>query len=282
MPRAAIIIPHRDDPIRLERCLDALLPIARDIEICVVDNGSTSDLTSLRDRFRAVQFVDEPIPGAAAARNRGVKATSAPLLFFLDCDCVPDVGWTTRALSAAAKADIVGGRVSVFAEAGSKLSGAAAFEIVFAFDNRRYVETMNFSVTANLLTTRAVFDAVGPFRDGVSEDVDWCHRAVAAGYRLSYDPELAVSHPARCDWAALSGKWRRTTQEAFGLSRRHPARWLAKALVLPVSALVHAPRVIRSRELSSLRSRGLGLVTLFGIRCARSFWMVRLALGRAI
>ena len=26
MPRAAIIIPHRDDPIRLERCLNALSP----------------------------------------------------------------------------------------------------------------------------------------------------------------------------------------------------------------------------------------------------------------
>ena len=47
---------------------------------------------------------------------------------------------------------------------------------MFAFDNRTYVEAKGFSVTANLFTTRAVFDAVGGFDPSYAaygnEDVD--------------------------------------------------------------------------------------------------------------
>lgn len=61
-------------------------------------------------------------------------------------------------------------------------SGAEAFETVLAFRNQQYVEAMAFSVTANLMTTRRVFDRFGTLRHGGSEDFDWCRRAAAAGF----------------------------------------------------------------------------------------------------
>ena len=126
----------------------------------------------------------EPKKGAAAARNRGVAETTAPFLFFIDADCVAAPDWLTVARDVVLKADLTGGRVDVFDETPPPRSGAEAFEDVFGFNFKKYIEVQGFTGAGNLVTSRAVFDNVGPFRGGVSEDVDWSKRAVAMGHKL--------------------------------------------------------------------------------------------------
>lgn len=277
-PRAAVVIPHHDDAARLARCLDALMPqVPGDVEVVVVDNASPRAPRVAHSRAR---LVVEPAKGAAVARNRGVAETTAPVLLFLDCDCVPDGDWLATALAAARRADVVGGAVTLFDETPPPRSGAQAFETVFAFDNRAYIERKGFSVTANLVTRRAVFDATGPFVPGLSEDLDWCRRAVARGFALAYAPDLRVAHPTRADWPALARKWRRLTDEGFAVNGRGAGarlRWAAKALAMPLSVAAHAPRVLRHPALSGAeRMRALG--TLARLRLARMRWMLGQAL----
>ncbi len=280
MPDAAVIIPHYNDTARLIRCLAALMPqVTAGVEVVVVDNNSTADLGAVRAIFPDLRLVTEPAKGAANARNRGVAETGAPLLLFLDCDCVPAPDWIAAALSAAGKSDLVGGRVDVFDETPPPRSGAEAFEAVFAFDNKGYVETKGFSVTANLVTRRDVFAATGPFVHGLSEDLDWCRRATAKGFRLTYDDALRVSHPTRSDWSALEKKWRRLTDEGFGVNGRTPARrmvWACKALAMPLSVLAHAPRVLGHPVLTGAE-RARALATLARLRLTRMVWMLRQA-----
>lgn len=57
----------------------------------------------------------------------------------------------------------------------------------------------------------------GPFSAGLSEDLEWCRRATAAGNQLFYDPGLRVRYPLRSDWAALERKWRRLSRKSAGL-----------------------------------------------------------------
>lgn len=279
MPDAVIIIPHFNDGTRLQRCLDALVPQLSDgrAEAVVVDNGSTEDLSALQARHPQVRWLTEPRKGAAAARNAGVAGTTAPRLFFLDADCVPAADWVASALAVAAEGSVVGGAVRVFDETPPPRNGAQAFETVFAFQNRRYIEREGFSVTANLVTTRAVFEATGPFRPGVSEDVDWCRRAIAHGFRLMYSDRLRVSHPSRSDWAQLRRKWLRMTQEGLGVNGASPAarlRWGLRALLMPVSILVHGPVVLRHPGLASARERRAALATLARLRLQRMVWML--------
>lgn len=277
---AAVIIPHYNDLARLARCLAALMPqVDAATEVVVVDNGSAEDLGPVLAAHPGLRLVTEPAKGAANARNRGVAETQAPLLFFLDCDCLPAPDWIAAAFAAAARGDLVGGRVDVFDETPGPRSGAQAFEAVFAFDNRGYVERKGFSVTANLVTRRDVFAATGPFVHGVSEDLDWCRRATARGFRLAYDDALRVAHPTRSDWAALARKWRRTTEEGFGVNGRSPLRrlaWALKALAMPASVLAHAPRVLRHPALTG-PERTRALATLARLRLARMVWMLRQA-----
>ena len=285
-PADAVIIPHYNDIPRLERCLSALSE--NDIantEVVVVDNASPVSLDGVSRAFPGFRFVVETQKGAAHARNRGVAETTAQRLFFIDADCVPDPDWLTVGREIADRADLIGGRVDVFDETPPPRSGAEAFEAVFAFNFRRYIEVQGFSGAGNLLTRRDIFDAIGGFVNGVSEDREWTMRAVARGYSLIYEDRLRVSHPSRQDWPALKAKWRRTTQEAYQLNGTDPAarlRWAVRGLAMPASAVVHTPKVLASKKLASPGETLRATATLIRLRCMRMIWMLRQAIGKPI
>lgn len=274
----AIIIPHYNDITRLIRCLDALMPqLDSEVELVVVDNNSTIDLSPLYATWPKLRVLVEPRKGAAEARNRGVAETTAKMLLFIDSDCVPAEDWLATARRLASNCDLIGGEVSVFDETPAPRSGAEAFETVFAFNFRRYIEEENFSGSGNLLTRRDVFEKTGPFRTGVSEDMDWCHRAIAQGFVLRYEETLRVSHPSRQDWTALRRKWKRVTEEQFGLYGNNPLarlKWALRALLMPVSAIAHMPRVLCHPALRGRGERSAALQTLLRLRLQRMGWML--------
>lgn len=285
-PGHVVVIPHYNDSVRLARCLAALEPADRDdVDVLVVDNGSSEPLDGLLARFPFVRIVTETLPGAANARNRGVVESASPNIFFLDADCVPAPDWLTVAKASVGRADLVGGAIDVFDETPSPRSGAEAFETVFAFNYKDYIERKGFSVTANLLTTRRVFEAVGPFVHGLSEDAEWCFRARDKGYRLVLEERLRVAHPTRRDWPALKRKWMRISREMFelhmaqkpGLAGR--AMWLIRAFAVAASGVAHLPKVLAHPRLSGPGERWRAAATLVRLRLVRSGWMVAQALG---
>lgn len=283
LPAAAVIIPHYNDVVRLERCLASLTGgDLGGIEIVVVDNGSTQSLAGLRATFPMVRFLVEPEKGAAAARNHGVRETTAPVLLFIDADCVAAPDWLDTARRVQPRADLIGGRVDVFDETPPPRSGAEAFEAVFAFNFRNYIDVQGFTGAGNLVTRRDVFEDVGGFVNGVSEDRDWSMRAVAKGYRLIYEDGLVVSHPSRSDWPALRHKWHRMTRELCASNGALPGdrlRWGLRALAMPLSALAHLPKVLASPRLHGGGERARAAATLIRLRLLRMMWMLRQAAG---
>ncbi len=282
----AIIIPHLNDLARLRRCLDHLHgQIDYGVEVIVVDNGSDADQLLPLWRYPWVKVLGQQIKGAGPARNVGVLGSSARRLAFLDSDCIPSADWVDRVRDLDVDGSVIGGRVETFDEGHWHNSGAQLFERLFAFDNRRYVTKLGFSVTANLVTTRAIFDQVGPFRAELAEDADWCRRAGAMGYAMRYEPELLVSHPTRADWGALKTKWQRLMREGFAPHQGKAAGrlfWIGRAILTAASILRDTPKVLLSRKVYGLRDRAKCLSMLIRLRLARSVWMGRQALtGRA-
>ncbi len=269
----SVIIPHYSDLGRLDRCLDGLSAqtgLAAPLEVIVADNGSPEGeaavLAVLRGRARLVQVMQR---GAGPARNGGVAAASGDVLAFTDSDCYPSPGWIAAGLAALDEQTVVGGRMDVTIVEPGRPTAVEAFEQVFAFDNARYVQRKRFSVTANLFCARADFLRVGNFRNGVSEDVEWCARAVEAGLRLVYAPEARVEHPARRTWEELVAKWRRINRETYSLQRTRPGAgviWSLRTLALPLSVLAHTPRVLLSPRLRNLDDRLGALQVLHRIR----------------
>ncbi|MBQ7679411.1 MAG: glycosyltransferase, partial [Butyrivibrio sp.] len=123
-PAIRVIIPSKDHPELLERCLSSFLQYtdypAEQLEICVVDNGSSpenrSRMAALFDRMSAqstvrFRYLYEPAEfNFSAMCNRGAEADGAPDLFlFLNDDIeIPEsgAGWLRRMAAAAVRPGI--------------------------------------------------------------------------------------------------------------------------------------------------------------------------------
>jgi GT2 family glycosyltransferase len=288
LPTVSVVVPHFSDLPRLALCLGALerqtLPRDR-FEVIVADNGSLEGREAVEATIAGrARFVTVGERGAGPARNGGAAAARGEILAFTDCDCRPEPGWLAAGLNALLGNPVVGGKMTVLVPDPTRPTPAEAFELVFAFDNESYVRKKGFSVSANLFCSRAVFDEVGGFGVGVSEDVDWCRRATSAGFSIGYEPGAIVGHPARRNWPELVKKARRIDAESHGLmkgARFGRIRWLARSLALPASALVHAPRVLTSDRLPTTAARAGALAMLFRMRAWRFWDSVRLGLTGA-
>lgn len=275
-PKVSVIIPHYQDFARLDLCLDALsrqtFPQS-DTEVIVADNASPVGEAAVAATIAGrAQLVIVQERGAGPARNGAVALASGEILAFTDSDCLPSPDWLAEGLAALTAYDFVGGKVVVSVDNEQQLTPTEAFERVFAFNFKDYIERKSFTGSGNLFVARSIFDDVGGFRATVSEDVDWSHRAVAKGYRLGYSPGAVIAHPARRTWAELRDKWRRIHRESFALARGRPrgrSRWLAKTLLLPISAVAHAPKALFSKRLKSRRERSGALAILFRLRLWR-------------
>jgi len=288
-PKVSVVVPHYQDLEGLDRCLTALVAQtypADDFEIVVADNSSPAGEAAvaavIRDRARLVIVAER---GAGPARNGGVMASRGEILAFTDSDCIPDPDWLVQGIAALGEADFVGGAMKVLVHDPDRMTQAEAFESVFAFDNRTYVHRKNFTVTANLICPRALFDRVGGFKVGVSEDMEWSHRARDVGYRIGYASTAVVGHPARRTWAELQHKWRRLDAEMYEFHLQSPGGRLRRMLHsfgLPASAVAHSPRVLTSAALTSSRQRVAALAMLYRLRFWRFADTLRLALTHRV
>src|SRR5437764_776840 len=114
--RASIVVPTRDRPECLSRCLAALAEQrleAGEYEIIVVDDGSSPPValgpSAPAAKVRLVRR--ERAGGPAAARNAGIRIATGAVLAFTDDDCRPSPRWLEAGLAAVeAGAGVVMGR----------------------------------------------------------------------------------------------------------------------------------------------------------------------------
>ncbi len=283
----SVIVPHYSDLVGLDRCLEALEAQTYPkecFEIVVGDNNSPEGAEAVArvvaGRARLTIVTEK---GAGPARNGALALARFETLALTDSDCVPHPQWLERGVGALAELDLVGGRMVVFPADTANVNSVESFELVFRFDNEDYIRRTNFTVTANLFTRRSIFDKVGGFlATGVSEDVEWCHRATAAGYRLGYKGDVIVRHPARPDWPALCKMTRRMDMEMFKLrvtSNVARIQWVLRILFYPLSAVAHTPKVLWSPNITGLGQRIGALIVLYRIRLLRSVIGFRLLIS---
>jgi cellulose synthase/poly-beta-1,6-N-acetylglucosamine synthase-like glycosyltransferase len=274
-PSVSVIIPHYNDLGGLETCLAALArqtyPSGK-IEIVVGDNTSPQGVKAVQavaGKRAKVVLVEQR--GAGPARNGAVAKSRGEILAFIDSDCVAEPQWIEEGVKALAGFDFVGGRVKVLVDDEAKMTPVEAWERVFAFDFKSYIEKKGFTGSGNLFCARTLFEAVGGFGVGISEDTEWSKRAQAHGFRLGYAPLAAVGHPARRTWDELIRKWRRINDENFGLQAGRPGRrlrWAIKGLMMPASAVAHTPKVLLDPGLHTPGQRLAALRVLY----AHRFW----------
>jgi GT2 family glycosyltransferase len=288
LPAVSVVIPHYNQLEALARCLVALsrqtMPRER-FEVIVADNNSAAGVEAVVAAVGAIApdatVVAAPQQGAGPARNAGAAYARGATLAFIDADCLAEAEWLAQGVAALDGFDYVGGRVITTIAEPREPTPAEAYEAVFAFNFKKYIEEDKFSGSGNLFVPRAVFERVGPFRAGVSEDIDWCRRANAMGFRLGYAERAVVSHATRREWRELKAKWDRIIPETVRLARERPGwrrRWLLYAATVAASPLVHWWAVLRCPRLVGSRAKTRGLSGLLQVRLYRGYRMICLML----
>jgi glycosyltransferase involved in cell wall biosynthesis len=95
VPPLSIVVPTRNRPDMLRRCLETVMASRRDIdEVVVVDSAST-DATAVRQVAEAVgaRLVRCDLKGETVARNAGWRAAANEHVAYVDDDVWVDRGW---------------------------------------------------------------------------------------------------------------------------------------------------------------------------------------------
>ncbi|MEO7095692.1 MAG: glycosyltransferase [Polyangiales bacterium] len=156
------------------------------VEVTVVDDGSTDDSVAVASRY-PVQLVEQEHLGVSQARNRGVAASQGQLLVFLDADDILEPTFVERCL---ARLTEQGPRVA-YVYTRMRLFGLD--EDIFMsrpFERRSLLSGPYVPVTT--LMHRAPFEEVGGFDPAWSlalEDYELWIRMLASGYTGVLVPE---------------------------------------------------------------------------------------------
>ena len=212
MPRISVIIPSYNHAHFLPRAVDSVL--AQDygnVEIVVVDDGSTDDTATVAARYGdRIRYVHQENRGLAGARNTGLREARGEIVFFLDADDEvhgDTLGRLEEALSRAGEAFALvaclprlvswsegelTGRPVELPPPPSPPPGAEFIEVTW----RDLVVGSRFPCT--VLARRSVFEAddCGEFDEGYGrlgcEDRDMWIR-IAARHRIAMLPERLVT-----------------------------------------------------------------------------------------
>jgi glycosyltransferase involved in cell wall biosynthesis len=283
-PVVSVVIPHLNQPEALEICLTSLdaQTLNRDLfEVIVVDNGSQLFPKVIAGRHSNVKLALELSPGPGNARNRGVSKALGDVLAFIDADCRAHPRWLQNALQALESTPprtILGGDVQIWRDNQTTYSALEAYESVFAYRFKMYIEQRGFSGTGNLIIRRNEFDSVGRFK-GIefAEDIDWGHRALAAGFKFRFEPNVVVYHPARQSFRELCVKWDRHIQHALNSARGKPLwrlRWFARSLAILGSSILDWTQIVASDRVCGVRARLKACFVLVAVRTYRAWKMV--------
>lgn len=273
MPRVSVIIPVYNDAERLKLCLDRLAEqtFPRDeMEVIVVDNGSTSPPRELVESYPFCQFAEESAPGSYAARNRGLSLAAGDIVAFTDADCLPHRDWLEQGVAGAeqfAGPVLIGGAINVVPNDPTRVSAVEWFDVVFGLQQETNVAHYSFAATANAFANRDLLNTIGHFNSQLLSggDTDWGKRAAAEGYPVVYHPGAAVDHPARRSLGQIATQARRHAGGRITKGSGSPARRSFRRRIINSGKLLLPPMALFRRAASQLRSRGVGWPTILQV-----------------
>ena len=270
-PAVAVVIPSWNSLELLARCLESVRAQAGEVEVLVVDNGSSDGTLALLER-EGTPHVSLPANiGFAAAVNLGVARTAAPAVLVLNADTVLEPGCVEALRAALGAGPGLGGAqprllqlegsgdsprqvdAARLYSAGQALTAdGRALEIAAGEPQRpellRGREVFGVCGAACLLR-RELFEQLGGYDEryfAFYEDVDLNVRARIAGWSFAYIPEAVVWHVGNASWQA--GFERPGAENARLVARNRLATQLK---FMPLTAL---PRIAAVEAAALLRA----------------------------
>ena len=170
-PCVSVVVPFFNSENHLAACIESLLgqkEVGGAIEVILIDNQSTDSSASIAAQFRPLIVLEEPKPGAYAARNTGIRRARAPLIAFTDADCVVASDWLQsiqKGMRDPAVAILLG-------HCSYPSNASWALRLLGAYENAKADYVINrcpavhhFGYTNNMAVRASVFEEIGVFQE---------------------------------------------------------------------------------------------------------------------
>lgn len=273
LPSFDLVVATVDRVAPLSRLLDS---VGRQggvtARLIVVDQNADDRLDAVLDAHPGLEVTRvRSARGLSRARNEGLRHVRADIVAFPDDDCAyPDglLGTVARRLAEQPELDGLTGRAVA-------RDGAAdpSWERAAAVLSSRNL--WNRVISFTLFLRRELVERVGAFDERLGlgagttwssgEEVEYVVRALRAGARIEYDPELVVTHAVkRYTPAELRAVGLRDGASVGWILRRHGygARTTARMLLRPLggigASLAHGDVTRASFHAATLRGRVRG------------------------
>jgi glycosyltransferase involved in cell wall biosynthesis len=221
-PIASVVIPCLNAGNSLATVLLALADqsIASEIEVIVVDNGSSDQSREIARRHGAQVLTCQKL-GIAPARNTGLAASAGGLLLSLDADCVPaDDRWAER-------------HVLALRESPTGVLGTAG-QTVPSFDGDRWSQRTDvtphpawgidgellYAVGGNACFHAQELQRLGGFPSFGVDDAALGQVARSAGYGFAWVPDARVMHRNPHGWWGYARQMAKVGRYSGGLAGR--------------------------------------------------------------
>ncbi len=284
--KISIIIPVYNDAKGLALCLDALTKQTYPeecVEIIVVDNGSSDNSVAIAKQYSNIVTLSEKKPGSYSARNKAISHAKHPVLAFLDADCIAHPDWLTEGIKTLSEINfdgLVAGHIEfTFIKPGSP-SLIELFDSITYLNNKRNVEQFAFSVTANMFTSKKIFDEVGLFNSEMKSggDREWGNRLAQIGKSMRFANNAIIYHHARHTYKELITKSRRVIAGVFALEKSSSNKFLSIILEL-LPPIRKTFKIITNQNINRLDKKIALIFLAYFFKLVGAFELLRISLG---
>ncbi len=238
LPTISVVVPTYNRSAQLRSCLTGL---ATDIPSCtevivVSDGGDRAifpDLSEFELKLN-LTVIHTHHAGPAHARNTGLKASRAPVVAFIDDDCIPRPGWLKRLTERVClDPPVAAGGLTLNGLPGNICAETAQLILdIGELDQRQREFGPLFYPSNNIAFPKDPLVAIGGFDSAftTSEDRELCRRWLQAGFGLIKAVDAVISHSPQMN---LRRFWRKYVSYGSGAARFHGGyheRWLLNSL----------------------------------------------------
>ena len=197
---ASIIIPTFNGASRIASCLESLAKqtAGRNVEILVVDDGSTDNTANVVRGYPSARLISQANAGPASARNRGALEAQGRILLFTDDDCVPQPNWLEAMLEPFEDREVVGAK-GVYRTHQKSLAARFVqieyedkYRLMAGQPNIDFIDTYSAGFRRDRFLEMTGYDTSFPV--ACAEDIELSYRMSARGWKMKFVPAAIVYH----------------------------------------------------------------------------------------
>jgi O-antigen biosynthesis protein len=229
-PSMSVVICAHNAAKTLDECLTHACALEYpDLEVIVVNDGSTDETAQIAQRHPRVRLVSIPHSGLSMARNEGWQAARGALVAYLDSDAYPTPEWPyflALGFDGTRVAGVGGPNVPPPGDPrGAHIVARAPggpLQVMLSDTRAEHVPGCNMAFWRDMLRDVDGFD---PVYTSAGDDVDMCWKVLDREWEIGFHPAALVGHHARGDVRAYIRQQRGYGQAEALVEARHPHRF---------------------------------------------------------